>query len=253
MKDGIDQFNPYNYSYDVAEWMIREFGRNLARINSKFKSKYKNLDEFKHEDSDVISGYYDKLPKELQERCASWVHKEVLDNDPANSSTYLHMDLQGERLKSNTWLIHFSDHAYDIWKEGFTKGVDDLTRLGLTNYLSDFEKSYPGYNFAFEALSRDALRASHYHMSRPKYGKNAVMFQSSGVPCYHYGDEEKQIIFYGKHINPKNIVFLRNGGGTWEVIARTGNREDNAIYKNDRFENTVKWVIANYQQYKSVL
>src|SRR4051812_38904112 len=89
-----------------------------------------------------------------------------------------------------------------------------MDKLGLTKYIGDNEKKYAGYNFAFEALGRDA----NWSASQGKYGKHAVLFQNSGVHCYHYGDEETQIVFYGADVSPKNIIYLRNEGGDWQVM-----------------------------------
>jgi hypothetical protein len=48
------------------------------------------------------------------------------------------------------------------------------------------------YGFAFNADARNVLSWSN----REKYGKNAVLFQSDGaVEAWHYGDEERQVIF----------------------------------------------------------
>jgi hypothetical protein len=253
-KDTTSVFDAHNNAYDVACWMEREFGRNINKFNAKFKTKYKNFEEFKEEeDGETVAEIYEKLPKEFKEKCASWCLDELLTNDPSNAPTYLHMSLEGKRLKSDTWLCHFSDHAKQISLEGFTKGVENYQRLGLTNYLGDIEKSWGGYNFAFIATSRDARIASNYHHGSPKYGKNCVMFQSSGVPCFHYGDEETQIVFFGEHIKPQNIVYLNNDGGIWQVIAKRGNRAGEPVFHNDYFEKVVEWVIKNYQQYKGIL
>jgi hypothetical protein len=49
----------------------------------------------------------------------------------------------------NQWLIHFTNEANSIAENGFEYGVDDMTKLGLTTSLGEFDKKYGGYNFAY--------------------------------------------------------------------------------------------------------
>jgi hypothetical protein len=150
-------------------------------------------------------------------------------------------------LKPSTWLIHFSDDASDISWKGFKYGSDDMTKLGLTTYLSKDAKQYGGYNFAFVADSRDAKNAAGHRSGRGKYGKEAVMFQAAGVQAYHYGDEENQVIFYGKSINPNKVVYLSKADDDWCV---NGNRTNRSCLYTGPFEDTIDWVINNHEQYR---
>jgi len=98
--------------------------------------------------------------------------------EPAGAPTWSHMSLERETLlPRNTWLIHFTNEPYSIAKNGFTIGMDDMERLGLTTYFSKEYKSLGGYNFAFLAPSREANWAA----TKRRYGKSAVMFQNSGI------------------------------------------------------------------------
>lgn len=147
-------------------------------------------------------------------------------------------------LPRTTWLLHFSDNARDIARNGFIYGADEMDRLALTTNFSDKTRfAHKGYNFAFTVPSRDASNAA----SEGKYGREAVMFMSSGVKTYHYGDEEHQVVFWGNSV--KEFVYIANEDGTW--IVKGNYRNDRDYYKNDDLDNVVRWIIENYQQYKN--
>ena len=70
---------------------------------------------------------------------------------PINDSEYPAWSYFDDKptLIKNQWLIHFTNDADDIAREGFKYGVDDMTKLGLTTHLGEFDKKYGGYNFAY--------------------------------------------------------------------------------------------------------
>jgi len=91
--------------------------------------------------------------------------------------------LEYKTLIKNQWLIHFTNHADDVAKQGFRYGVNDFTRLALTTWTeNDHRDKQGGYNFAFR------LKDFHY-MARSgnswKYGKECVIFRASGILCRH--------------------------------------------------------------------
>lgn len=121
------------------------------------------------------------------------VFVEFLQNLPAgiledpNSPTYLTVDF--ERDVEDEWLIHGTNNASDIESGGFTRGVWDYTTLSLTTHFVDSVKT-GGFNFAFYA--------DKFHESDVlAYGKEAVVFQASGIETWHHGDQQRQIIFLG--------------------------------------------------------
>jgi hypothetical protein len=120
-----------------------------------------------------------------------------------------------------------------------------MDQLGLTRYLSDHDKSFGGYNFAFTAGGRHASFAAH----KRKYGRDAVMFQNSGVVVDHHGDEEEQVIFHGTDVDPRDIVVLRYLEGDWCVL---GSDNDRPLFKGT-FDAAEKWVRSNFQQYRRAL
>ena len=92
------------------------------------------------------------------------------------------------------WLIHFSDDAYDIASEGFCRGVEDITKLGLTTHLGSHEFGTEGYNFAYPA---EFATRFGFDRHRPRYGKHAVLFRAPYMMFDHLGDREPQAIFWG--------------------------------------------------------
>jgi hypothetical protein len=150
-------------------------------------------------------------------------------------------------LVKNQWLIHFTDYAEQIGREGFKRGVDEMTKLGLTTHLSEFDKKYGGYNFAY--LINDYVKHARDRHGF-KYGSEAVIFNASGLKIWHYGDDEPQVIFYGNTARNIIPVVFHNYDDTWCVKSII---TENILYKNEKFDNVVKWVIENYNQYRKHL
>jgi hypothetical protein len=177
------------------------------------------------------------------------VLNKIMSDDPADAPTTAHMSFN-KQMKRNTWLVHFSDNARQIWYEGFKYGVDRMDKLGLTTYLNNKEKEEGGYNFAFEANSRYASNAARNH----KYGRDAVIFQSAGINCEHYGDEEDQVVFWGEDVDWHSIIYIRYEDGDWCLISRRDLRNGNdVLLRSENFESIVKWVAKNHQQYRKYL
>lgn len=196
-----------------------------------------NIDRDDLEDPDKYHDLVDRIEKSLSQREKDEIISHTLRHGSFDAPTWMHMH-GNKRLPRQTWLIHFTDDADGIMRKGFSKGTEDMTRLGLTSYTKKFG---PGYNFAFVASSRDArdvARAS-------KYGKDAVMFQSSGIESYHHGDEESQVVFWGPSINKSHLIFLsKDDDGNWAVLSK----DYDTVYKSD-FSTVVRWVVNNYRQY----
>jgi hypothetical protein len=251
LKSG-DDFDPYDYELYIILWAKQEFDNDLdTMIDALDIHVSVGANDFDDLHADDATEIYNSLSPQQKSKCESWCKHAIVSDDPAEAPSYLHMSAM-KKIPRTTWLIHFSDHAYDIYYNGFKYGSDDITKLGLTTHYHTGRgfKSGQGFNFAFIAQSRDALNADLGTRGRTKYGREAVMFMSSGVEVLHYGDEEHQIIFQGKEVNPRDMVYLKNDGGTWMVMPRRGDR---AVYQNDHIGNVIKWVVAHYQQYRRVL
>lgn len=233
-------FDPYAYWWWISRWII-----DNDRVVTLSDILQTELDD--EDVGDLDPEVFFRLPQELQREIADDVSERLMQASPSDAPTWKHMDLNRDRLlHRQEWLIHFSDHAESIAQSGFKHGVDDMSRLALTTWMSDGDKLDGGYNFAFKATSRYALSAA----SRGTYGKHAVLFRSSGVEAYHYGDEEDQVMFWGEDVEPHDVVLLRRDYDEWKVIARSAKRE---VVFSGSFEDAVKWVIANFDRYRRAL
>lgn len=198
---------------------------------------------------DVVYSLENEEPK-LYQQFKEWLYKGVeKHNLPINDSEYPTWSFFGDapQLIKNQWLIHFTDDAESIKEDGFKFGVNEMDKLGLTTHLSDFDKKYGGYNFAYTL--NDYLRYAKANSRTFKYGTQAVLFNASGIKLWHYADEEPQVIFYGN--TAKNIIPITEGENAKYGVFNT--RRNYVIYENDDFDKVVDWVIKNYVQYKNHL
>jgi len=155
------------------------------------------------------------------------------------------------------WLIHLTDHASNIWSNGFEYGTYDMTALGLTIYATHDSKKYGGYNFAYTINDFERYGDTGDHKHNFRYGDEAILFRSSGVRTYHSGDEEYQVIFWGK--NASDIIWLeygeiehgdREGEDCWFIESRkTGTR----LIEAENISDLIYWVEKNYNQYRKHL
>lgn len=228
-----------DYAYELLKW--EGAPHLLKKANSSLDEWKKAIDDG---DWDAIYEISDKIFDNMSERDRDEFADYLSYFHSADAPSWAHMDVQGYILPSNEWLIHFSNNAEDIKYSGFQKGMDDLRRLGLTTHFTDEAKKFGGYNFAFIADSKDAALAA----KNGKYGNEAVMFKGTGIQVYHFGDNEYQVIFYGKDINTDNMILLKRDDEDWIVVG--GRRGE--LFRGD-FQEVESWVEKNYQQYRKPL
>ncbi len=256
-------------SYKLFEYMVSDTSYLKRYLNMSDEDKMSGLvyqfghliDEYINDtgDDDILdrSGfvegkneYYeisDMLSKEDHKLFGEWLmtnYKKYAVNSDWPSWEYFTY----HGIVKNQWLIHFSDYAPDIAKEGFKKGVFDIERLGLTTWLGDQDKNYGGYNFAYTL--QDFAKYGQDRYDGPdvwKYGKEAVIFRASGVRVWHSGDEEYQTIFYGN--TATNINYLEHYQGEWWIEGKNGRK----LVKFDDLEQLVPWFTDNYSQYQKQL
>jgi len=234
MKDSnIDIYNSdVNWAY--VNWLKNNYPDELVEFNS---DDMFDTDEFNNKYPEILKEFIESIKNNRNDEYASAVGH--------SGYTKAHMSLVSNQvLPRNTWLIHFSNDVDDIVRMGFKFGADDVSDLALTtHYSNETRKKNPGYNFAFALQDRTDWK---YASESQKYGKGAVIFQSSGVRMDHYGDSEVQTVFYGPNV--KEFVYVTfNSNGEWCVISNVGKK----IYCNEDFEKVVYWVVNNYQQYKN--
>lgn len=192
--------------------------------------------------SEALSNEEDGAWEQVRKYCKEFLDEmgpEFMQEDAANCPSFLHMSYEG--IVKNQWLIHKTNDPEGICSSGFTIGMHDLSRLGLTTYFKDSGKM-GGYNFAF--LASDAGR----YADNDRYGKHAVMFRASGIKVYHYADEEYQIIFKGSDAH--DIIPIYNGDYGWQLPE---DDHDKPVFTSERLSDIVKWVEAHYAQYRKVI
>ena len=146
--------------------------------------------------------------------------------------SWCYMDFN--RIVKNEWCIHFTKDARNIVKYGFTGGTEDIDHLAYTD--AGQEKPSAGYNFAFLINDRN--------VDYNEYGDEAVIFRTSGVEIYHYGDNENQVIFWGPNV--KNFIPIHQENGDWVVYGENGQV---LVRKNEPSKIAI-WATENLPQYR---
>lgn len=201
------------------------------------------------------------LPEELRKEYTDLVEDDyisyMMQHNPAEAPSTAYFSYI-KLLKRTTWLVHFSNDASDIALDGFTQGIDQMDQLGLTTYLGNAMKQHGGYNFAFEADSGDAENAAR----GGGYGNEAVLFTNAGVRAYHSADNEFQVIFWGRNVDPRNIILLQHFSDGWCVsphptraLVKRGGKTyaRECVFQAENYEDAAAWVMKNWRQYSKII
>jgi 2'-5' RNA ligase/GNAT superfamily N-acetyltransferase len=196
----------------------------------------------------VEDGYLDSpegIPDEVFTDFYQNGSDEFMNMDPAECPSFMHMSYEG--MVKNQWLLHKTDNPDSICQSGFTYGMGDLSRLGLTTWFNNdgMDKQEGGYNFAFLAQDSKAMR-----YAEDRYGREAVIFRASGVKVYHYGDEETQVIFRGSEAHDIIPVVKDGNTGMW---ALPDDDHGKPVFQADYLQQIVQWVMNHYAQYRKVI
>lgn len=222
----------------------------------EYFAKEHNYDPNKVQDFDDI----DELTSEEKKKFKDWLYKQIvklggghLPIMDADIPSWFYFDYI--KIVKNQWLVHLTDYPFEIVKDGFTKGVMAVDKLGLTTAFGGSIKEFGGYNFAYDIddverygrASRNSMRDEY------NYGDEAVFFRGSGVKVYHYGDEEDQVIFFGKSVTNRIAAVKDDEVPVWEDSkwALISNKTDRPIVKKDTLGELGYWLQQNEQQYKS--
>jgi hypothetical protein len=262
-----------SYSNTDSDKVVKEYiSRDMVYLKDYFsmplEDKMAELPQeyyYLFEDFIDDEGFYFERPEDLED---DFELVEWLDNNDKNTfnafAKYLYSRIQSNTLPvpdseypawsyfddspeiiKNQWLIHFTNDAQGIEKSGFKYGVDDMTKLGLTTHLGEFDKKYGGYNFAY--LLSDFPKYAKNRRGY-KYGDEAVIFNASGIRLWHYGDQEPQVIFYGN--TAKNIVSIIGGESAEFAIY---SKDGRVLYEDDDLTKVVNWFVTNYRQYRKAI
>jgi hypothetical protein len=247
----------YHYPYIFLQFFEENEYEIEEGLSDEEFSELKELIETEGEDAEDHD-YLDLIfhNKDLMEEYGRYV-EDSLVNGSDQSSLTSHFFFSNPKIIKKQWLVHLTDYASEIWQNGFTHGTESVEDLGLTTYNTHTSKERGGYNFAFTPYSFDKYGSSGNRKHNFRYGDEAILFKSSGVEAYHRGDEEHQVIFYGKYAT--DIIWMEYGeiehgdnvgGECWFIESRkTGKR----LVEKDKVGDLVKWVETNYDQYRNHL
>ncbi len=227
----------YSFSYLFPVFLGKETDQSLEDLG---------LDE--DDEIDIIK---EKYPEEVSQ-FADWLTKQLNVDQyimPQEKPSWHFMTY--EKDIKNQWLVHFSNEAFQIEKDKtFKYGVEDLTKLGLTTYMGKIDKQYGGYNFAYRVEDVKKYGRELRHIYKYTTNGRGVIFRASGVLVYHWGDEEKQVIFYGKTATNIISFFYNYKSGKWRItFLKSGNK----LVEFDELEDLLFWVQKNYDQYRRQL
>lgn len=178
----------------------------------------------------------------------------------------------GKEIVHNEWMVHFSDYADKIAKEGFTKGNDYEGKLKSATYQRG--KTEGGYNYAY--LASDVIGGKGYKFLDYLKERETpfVMFKGNGYRFHHNQDEEDQVVL--NNIQKGTMVFVRRLYDQWCVLANVNpnwkkrtkdinprpederfamynprNIIEGILYSDDDIDKVIKWVMNNFDQYRT--
>lgn len=246
--DGYYLWSSQNSPIDpsMADWLADHYPQMIKPWMEK---------EGVDDPNDLDQEYSQHVPAEPYMEYAREVGEDyveyMMQHDPASApSTAFYSS--PTLIKRSTWLVHFTNAAEAVASKGFIYGIDNMDQLGLTTYFNKSAKQYGGYNFAFVADERYAINAAR----GKKYGEDAVVFMNAGIEAYHNGDDEEQVIFYGEHVDPRNLIVITRSDDGWCVNPhpskwKTSGRE--CYYTGEDYIDAINWIEQNWRQYSKVI
>lgn len=121
-------------------------------------------------------------------------------------------------IPSKTWLVNFSNSAYDVLSKGFYTGIGLSENEGKLSSFTEVKEGY-GWNFAY-ALS-DIKEFDIYQLTKD-FGEEISLFKSSGVRFYHKIDREYQVMFLGEKVKRIYSVFYSSDWDTFSIEMNDG-------------------------------
>jgi len=207
-------FDPYDYEYQIGDFIGEE------------------VDPSEGEASDWI----EQATPEQIEAFKEWTTRNPSD-EGYYAPIYEALEYRGMETKPK-WQIHFTENPVDIADSGFEYGHPEVEGVHLTTHKRDRNKK-PGFNFSFDA---DGFR---YNQS--DYGEYAVLFPTTTMETYHYGDNQYQNIFWGPSVDPKMIFPIHFEGGEWTVK----DWEEREVHSSEDLNEIINWIQTNWRQLAS--
>jgi len=267
-----------NYNNYLYEYLNKESSQLFKYLNASQDDKYINLsfnfpyllqdfiDTIEPSDYDIdkLLEQYDKdddffeLIYDLDDYDTNAKHKEFLINfgeycyDNINNWSELtaNMVFHNPEKTKIQWLLYEAKDIYEanhIYLEGFEYGEENFDELHIRDNKS-FETE-DGYNIGYNVwdFNRYGLEYIGYSYEL-KHGKELLMFKSSGIHVYDNVYDEEITIFSNK--DPYDIILLKKDNDKYYIESRlTGN----SIVNKDSYEELIKWVVNNFDQYRKHL
>ena len=212
-----------------CSYYINEYIRKIYYRYSEFENLL-NDGEFDYEDESLVEMFLNML--EENNLCDHFVSEMQNIVDYYELPSWCTMDFN--RIVKNEWCIHFGSDSESIAKEGFTGGTPEIEHLAYTN--AGAQKSSAGYDFAFLINDRN--------VDYNGYGNEAVIFRTSGVEIYHYGDNQNQVVFWGPNV--KSFIPIHQDNGDWVVYGQNGQ----VLVRCGRPSEIALWATENLPQYR---
>lgn len=235
-QDFLDE-EQYDFEHPQEEFPS-DYEDEPTELRNKFEDDWELVNWLYLNDRTTFDAFSDYLFKKISS------HEIGIPDSEFPAWTYFDSN---PKMVKNQWLIHFTDDANGIRRDGFKYGVDDMTKLGLTTSIGEFQKKFGGYNFAY--LLKDFEKYAYKGYGKYKYGSEVVVFQASGILTWHSGDEEPQVIFYGN--TAKNIIPITSGEDKNWAIRNW--KTDRILFESDELESVVQWLVKNFAQYRTIL
>ena len=238
--------------YKLLNLTDKEKVLKIASENQRFFEEFaeKKLCKFPYKKMGIDANSFKQLGIEkavdLLDRyglCEFFI-EEIIRNSAFLECLPPYITMKFQRFFKNQWCIHFTRDAEKVAKEGFKRGHSDINTLSYTreNIYGNKPKDDKGYNYCFLMDSEDARNdfdISHFGL------KEAVIFIANGVEVYHYGDHQKQAIFWGPSV--KEIIPIKSINNYWYIMGKNG-RIFRYAYESP--SKVAEWVTNNYQQYR---
>lgn len=177
----------------------------------------------------------------------------------------------GKEIVKNEWMIHFSDYATKIAKEGFTQGNNYSGKLKSATYRR--WKTEGGYNYAY--LASDVISHEGKFLNYLKDRQTPfIMFKGNGYRFYHNEDIEHQVVFNNVQSGTKVLIMslydqwcvLSTDKSKWKnrkqdinpkpederfALNNPRNVLDGILYSDEDINKVIKWVMTNFEQYRN--
>lgn len=235
------------YEYDLCDELDDD---EYEEIMDYLVEKRDEMDEYEDEENTKA---IDDLFKQIALKCG-YVDEfaDYLANNlkrgyyiKQSPPTWSYHDYQNP-VPKRQWCIHFSDNAKSIFETGkFTIG-SAIDKLAVTTgYDSgDYALAYPVDDFFLGPLQGHKGPTNMTNRASD-YGQEAVMFQTSALKTWHYGDKEYQVIFDKNKTD--NMILLQNDGEYWFITDKDTGK---VLIKKKTIYEMVQWVLTNVHQYR---